>query len=209
MNPGVGLAQSAGMRHLLGLLLAAVLVLLLIGFGVTLRHGRGLRALELQAAAHVEEIMRAEEAHRLAYRGSDDSPPSVSLDELMAEGRLAGFQPVPSPGHASLHQRDGYLFRVELLPFAEDKGTRPRLGQRYRLWSWPAQREHVGLVLYYGSSDGYLVQGENGEAWGSDPNLPDRTPSQAIMDATGPQPTGDARRWRPLLSIREPASGQK
>lgn len=161
------------MRHAILLPIACVATILAWRVVAMVDRGRSLHQTELAARDTMVAILRAEEERRLhpASAAAGDASASIYgyLSELIAEGRLTGLTPVPD-SRIERYRAGGYFFHVSLLnkhnrafrlPPA-DRAAEPRFGARFEAWGWPADPSDSQLVLYFGSTSGTLLQGENG-----------------------------------------------
>lgn len=167
------------MRHAILLPIALVAAVLAWRVEALIDRGRSLHATELAARAVMESILRAEEERRLhppaggSSRGNSSAAPTDQiygyLSDLIAEGRLSGLTPVPD-SRIERYRAGGYCFHVSLLNKDKrpirlpptDRATEPRLGVRFEAWGWPADPGDSQLVIYFASTSGTLLQGENG-----------------------------------------------
>jgi hypothetical protein len=160
-------------RHAILLPIACVATILAWRVVAMVDRGRSLHQTELAARDTMVAILRAEEERRLhpASAAAGDASASIYgyLSELIAEGRLTGLTPVPD-SRIERYRAGGYFFHVSLLnkhnrafrlPPA-DRAAEPRFGARFEAWGWPADPSDSQLVLYFGSTSGTLLQGENG-----------------------------------------------
>jgi hypothetical protein len=163
-------------RHAILLPIALVVALLAWRVSALIGSGRSLHATELAARDTMVAILRAEEERRLHPAGApagasgDAAAPIYGyLSELIAEGRLTGLTSVPD-SRIERYRAGGYFFHVSLLnkhnrafrlPPA-NRAAEPRFGARFEAWGWPADPADSQLVLYFGSTSGTLLQGENG-----------------------------------------------
>jgi hypothetical protein len=166
-------------RH--AILLPIALVAAVLAWRVTMlvERGRSLHARELAARSVMESILRAEEERRLhpvsGGPEANKAPAAADgqiygyLSDLIAEGRLSGLTPAPD-SRIERYRAGGYYFHVSLLnkdkrPIRlppRDRASEPRLGIRFEAWGWPADPADSQLVLYFASTSGTLLQGENG-----------------------------------------------
>ena len=160
------------MRHAILLPIAFVVALLAWRVGALVGSGRSLHATELAARDTMVAILRAEEERRLHPAGAtgDAAAPIYGyLSELIAEGRLTGLTPV-ADSRIERYRAGGYFFHVSLLNKHNrafrlpppDRAAEPRFGARFEAWGWPADPSESQLVLYFASTSGTLLQGENG-----------------------------------------------
>ena len=190
------------MRSFLPAALLTLVALFMAGIMVALQNGAEMRGHERRAAANVEDIMLAQEEFRLARGNPKDGVIYSDMPALIDQQSLMGFTKTVEE---NTYAKDGYLFRVAVLPSAQPGSQGPRLGQRYQLWAWPQDERHISMVLYFGSSAGFLIQGENGEAAGVQAALPHDKPIQEL-DRSGDKRVGAALRWTVLKNIRDPAN---
>jgi hypothetical protein len=167
-------------RH--AILIPIALVAAVLAWRVTalVDRGRSLHGTELAARATMESILRAEEERRVHPASNPTSTSGANsqiygyLSELIAEGRLTGLTPVPD-SRIERYRAGGYYFHVSLLnklghPFRTappDRSADLRFGARFEAWGWPADPADSQLVIYFGSTSGTLLQGENGSAIGA------------------------------------------
>lgn len=173
------------MRHAILLPITCVAAILAWRIVAMVDRGHSLHQTELAARDTMVAILKAEEERRLhpesgtgsgagsGAAGAAAGDPSASiygyLSELIAEGRLTGLVPAPD-SRIERYRAGGYFFHVSLLnkhnrafrlPPA-DRAAEPRFGARFEAWGWPADPSDSQLVLYFGSTSGTLLQGENG-----------------------------------------------
>jgi hypothetical protein len=160
-------------RHAILLPIALVAALLVWRIAALVDRGRSLHETELAAREMMIAILRAEEERRLhpasGAAGDAAAPIYGYVSELIAEGRLTGLTAVPD-SRLERYRAGGYFFHVSLLnkhnrafrlPPA-DRAAEPRFGARFEAWGWPADPSDSQLVLYFASTSGALLQGENG-----------------------------------------------
>lgn len=198
------------MRHVP--LLIIVLILSLGGayLGQMLARGKALRGLEVEAARIMQQILEAQEARR---EERQDDPvrgqaPYCFLSELIAEQRLGGpLEAAPdSTPERELIVAAGYVFVVRLIDQyglrytgPEDRSDEPSIGQRYEAWAWPLAEDSVRLVIYFASSSGWLIQGENlSQLTGLRASPPSENPLRDISE----HPHG-SNRWIQLYHVRQ------
>lgn len=162
------------MRHAILVPIAGVVALLGWRVVAMVERGRSLHGSELAAREVMIAILRAEEERRLhpahpAAAGDAAAPIYGYLSELIAEGRLTGLTAVPD-SRIERYRAGDYFFHVSLLNKhnrafrlpPENRAAEPRFGARFEAWGWPADPADSQLVLYFGSTSGTLLQGENG-----------------------------------------------
>jgi len=198
------------LRHAILIPIALVAALIAWRIGREVEAGRARRAKEVAARAVMESILRAEEERRL-------HPPAVSngaiygyLSELVAEGRLPGLTPLADP-RVEIFRAGDYLFHVSLLTRLNrplrlpppDRAAEPRFGARFEAWAWPAEPGDSQLVLYFASTGGTLLQGENGIAAGPGDFPGDRFSSENPLQE---HERGGARdtRWIEVFALTRP-----
>ena len=164
------------MRHAILVPIALVAALIAWRIGGQLEAGRVRRAKEVAAREVMESILRAEEERRLHPPAGANGPNGAIyayLSGLLAEGRLQGLSPVADP-RLEIYRAGDYFFHVSLLTrlnrplrVPTDPGaSEPRFGARFEAWAWPAEPGDSQLVLYFASTGGTLLQGENGMSAG-------------------------------------------
>jgi len=160
------------LRHAILIPIALAAALIAWRIRVEVETGRARRAKEVAARSVMESILRAEEARRLHPPASANDAIYGYLSELIAEGRLTGLTSIADP-RVEIYRAGDYLFHVSLLtrlnrPLRVPQGSaaEPRFGARFEAWAWPAEPGDSQLVLYFASTGGTLLQGENGVASG-------------------------------------------
>ena len=192
------------MRRGILVLIAVAGALLIVQVHGQIARGRTLREQERGARQVMEQILRAEETRRRASAADRAACPYAYLGTLVQEGQVQGLSAVPSSRGRDRWQASGYVFQVQLLnalgrPFAmppSDRSAEPTLGQRFDAWAWPADPEQDSLVLYFASSAGYLLQGDNGSIAGADAPTPTLDPLKEL------EREGESNRWLVLTNIR-------
>lgn len=157
------------MRHAIFVPLLLVAALIAWRVGTLVAGGRALHERERGALERMKQIVLAEEERRLHPPRGANGQIYGYLSELAADGALTGFEPVADL-RLDLFRADGYLFHVSLLnrlnhPFRlppADRAAEPRFGVRFEAWAWPEDPEDTQLVLFFASTGGTLLQGENG-----------------------------------------------
>jgi hypothetical protein len=161
----------------------------------------------------MRRILLAEEERRLAApkdaSGAPTGPLYGFLSELVSERRLDGLERVPDE-RREIYRAGDYLFHVSLLnrlnhPFRVPPAApelEPRLGTRFEAWGWPADPADTALVLYFASTSGLLLQGENGAIAG-----PNEFPADAFTKASPLEivTTSHSDRWLEVFVL--PRSG--
>ncbi|HET6163201.1 MAG TPA: hypothetical protein VFG37_06005 [Planctomycetota bacterium] len=161
------------MRYAILVPIALVAALIAWRIGGQLEAGRVRRAKEVAAREVMESILRAEEERRLHPPAGANGAIYAYLSGLLSEGRLQGLSPVSDP-RLEIYRAGDYCFHVSLLTrlnrplrVPSDPGTaEPRFGARFEAWAWPAEPGDSQLVLYFASTGGTLLQGENGMSAG-------------------------------------------
>ena len=161
------------MRHTILIPIALVVALVAWRIGRQVDAGRVQRAKEIAARGVMEAILRAEEDRRVHPPAASNGAIYGFLSELVAEGRIGGLVAQPDP-RVEIYRAGDYYFHVSLMtklnrPLRlppEDRSAEPRLGTRFEAWAWPAEAGDSQLVLYFASTGGTLLQGENGVAAG-------------------------------------------
>lgn len=152
------------MKHGMFVLLALAAAAFAMLVSNMLRDGHEMRRREVAALSAVRELLDAE---RRCYDANRKTP-YLPLAELIEAAELEGFEPLPEgTGPADLVCRDGYLFRVRLLPPLSSDSEDHRMGARFQLWAWPEDPSDLASVLYWCDNAGFLLQGENGMAAGA------------------------------------------
>jgi hypothetical protein len=209
------------MRHTLSILLLVSVTLLTSYFVSLVRNGKNLRERERTARATMTQILQAQERRRQEFEaeGRTESAPYAFLGALLQEQRIEGLVEVHPKGEArassdldppqrQVFEKNGYYFHLRLrdrwgLAFVhpDQEEAEPSVGQRYECWAWPADSSASRLVLYFASSAGYLIQGENlRHLAGLEAILPTSVnPVQALHK----DPVQASQLWIPLLNIRE------
>jgi len=160
------------LRHTILIPIALVVALVAWRIGRQVDAGRAQRTKEIAARGVMEAILRAEEDRRVHPPAASNGAIYGFLSELVAEGRLGGLVAQPDP-RVEIYRAGDYFFHVSLmtklnrpLRRPEDRATEPRSGTRFEAWAWPAEAGDSQLVLYFASTGGTLLQGENGVAAG-------------------------------------------
>ncbi len=201
------------MRHAILIPIALVAVLVAWRIGLQVDAGRTRRAKEVAARSMMESILRAEEERRLHPPAAASGPNGAIygyLSELVAEGRLTGLAPQPDP-RVEIYRAGDYLFHVSLLtklnrPFRlppQDRSSEPRFGARFEAWAWPAEPGDSQLVLYFASTGGTLLQGENGVAAGAGDFPGDRFSSESPLQQHERAGARDTR-WLEVFALSRP-----
>jgi len=187
-------------RHGMWLVVVGIAALIAWRVCAVVASGHDLHAIEVAARAKASEILRAELARAAAPPPDAAIAPYEFLATLVAEGRVSGLTRVAG-GARDLWRAGDYLFHVRLLnkldrPLLrppDDLRAEPGLGLKFELWAWPAERHQTSLALFFASTSGFLLQGDNGLHAGTRarPEEGDASPVRDVEAAPG----GAGKHW--------------